>query len=111
MWLSQVKLRFFNFVRIEYIAMLIVLILAVYPFRVSLQAINEVSEYRKRAARWDARETQINALITQGETDLIIVQLDGVNGVKELDVNADHWVNRCAAEYYEVNSIRAIPRK
>jgi hypothetical protein len=91
--------------------MLIVLILAIYPFRASLQVIQEVPEYRRRAEKWDARETQIKTLIAQGETDLTIVQLDGVDGVKELDTFASHWVNVCAAKYYEVNSIRAIPEK
>jgi hypothetical protein len=42
---------------------------------------------------------------------LIIIQFDGLEGVKELDVNANHWVNRCAAKYYKVDSIRAITDK
>jgi hypothetical protein len=109
MWLSQVKLRFFNAVRLEYIAMLFLLILVIYPFRAGLQAIQDVPEYRARAEAWDTRETQIKTLIAQGDTDLLVVQLDGVKGVKELDVNADHWVNRCASKYYEVNSIRTAP--
>ena len=110
MWLSQVKWKF-NSVRIEYIAMLIVLILALYPFRAGLQVIQDVPKYSRRAMKWDARENQINALIAQGETDLTIVQFDGVDGVKELDSFASHWVNVCAAKFYEVNSIRAIPEK
>jgi len=32
-----------------------------------------------------------------------------VYGTKELDTFETHWVNRCAANYYGVNSIRAIP--
>ncbi len=110
MWLSQVKWKF-NSVRIEYIAMLIVLILALYPFRAGLQVIQDVPKYSRRAMKWDARETQIKILIAQGETDLTIVQFDGVDGVKELDLFASHWVNVCAAKFYEVNSIRAIPEK
>jgi hypothetical protein len=109
MWLSQAKWKFLSTVRNEYIAMLILLILAVYPFRAGLQVIQEVPDYRERAEEWDARETQINTLIAQGETDLTIVQFDGVDGVKELDSFASHWVNVCAAKFYEVNSIRAIP--
>ena len=54
---------------------------------------------------------QINDLIAQGETDLLIVQLDGVEGVKEMEITEKHWVNRCAAKYYEVNSIRTAPPK
>jgi hypothetical protein len=111
MWLSQVKWRFFSAVRFEYISILILLILAVYPFRASLQAIQDIPAYRRRAEKWDARESQINTLVAQGKTDLMVVQLDGVDGVKELDSFASHWVNLCASKYYEVNSIRAVPEK
>ena len=111
MWLSQVKWKFFGIAYFEYIAMLMLLILAIYPFRAGLQVIQDVPEYRKRAGKWDTRETLISTLIGQGETDLMIYQLDGVDGVKELDTFANHWVNLCAANYYEVNSIRAIPPK
>ena len=51
-----------------------------------MHVIQDVPEYRERAEKWDARETQIKILIAQGETDLTIVQFDGVDGVKELDV-------------------------
>jgi hypothetical protein len=88
-----------------------VLILAIYPFRAGLQVIQDVPKYSKRAGKWDARETQIKILIAQGETDLTVVQFNGVDGVKELDSFASHWVNVCAAKFYEVNSIRAIPEK
>ena len=108
MWLSRVKWKFFDVAHLEYPSILILLILAVYPFRAGLQVILEIPEYRARAEKWDTRETQINKLIAQGKTDLMIVQLDGVDGVKELDSSADHWVNICAAQYYEVNSIRAV---
>lgn len=111
MWLSQVKWKFINTVRYEYIAILILLILAIYPFRAGLQAIQDVPEYRKRALKWDTREALINTLIAQGETDLVVYQLDGIDGVKELDTFANHWVNLCAAKFYEVNSISAIPPK
>jgi len=108
MWLSRVKWKFFDVAHLEYPSILILLILAVYPFRAGLQVILEIPEYRARAEKWDTRETQINKLIAQGKTDLMIVQLDGVDGVKELDSSADHWVNICAAQYYEINSIRAV---
>jgi hypothetical protein len=111
MWLSQVKWKSFSAARFEYIAMLILLILAVYPFRAGMQVIQDVPEYRKRAAKWDTRETLINTLIAQGGTDLVVYQLDGIDGVKELDTFASHWVNLCAAKFYEVNSISAIPPK
>jgi hypothetical protein len=109
MWLSQIKWKFFGAVRFEYMAILILLILAVYPFRAGLQVIQDIPDYRERAEEWDVREAQIKTLIAQGETDLVVFQLDGADGVKELDTFASHWVNVCAAKYYEVNSISAIP--
>jgi hypothetical protein len=111
MWLSQVKWRFFSSANFEYISIFILLILAVYPLRAGMQVVQEIPDYRRRAEKWDKREDQINTLIAQGQTDLVIPQLDGVDGVKELDTFPSHWVNLCAAKFYEVNSISAIPPK
>ena len=86
-------------------------ITALYPLRAAWLALAEVPEYHARAEAWDKRETQINILVADGVTDLMIVQLNGINGVKEMDVDANHWVNKCAAVYYKVNSIRAVPEK
>jgi hypothetical protein len=108
-WLAQVKWRFFNNVYSEYMAMIILLVMAIYPFRAGLRVIREVPEYSARAQAWDRRDAFIYKLKEQGRTDLTVPQLDGVDGVKELDTFQTHWVNQCAARYYQVNSIRAIP--
>jgi hypothetical protein len=84
-------------------------LIILYPLRHAWLTIGLVPEYRDRGVAWDARQTYIMELKTQGQTDLLIPQLDGVYGIKEMDVDASHWVNRCAAVYYGVNSIRAIP--
>jgi hypothetical protein len=34
-----------------------------------------------------------------------------VEGVKELENVENHWVNRCAAKYYQVEAIRTAPPK
>ncbi|MBI3152307.1 MAG: hypothetical protein HYZ21_09250, partial [Chloroflexi bacterium] len=57
------------------------------------------------AQRWDERETYIYSLIESGETDLVIPSMDGYEGTKEMDLQANFWVNRCAAAYYDVDSI------
>ena len=90
---------------------LLLVILAIYPLRAALLSLRNAPEYQARAAAWDERETQIRTLRAQGETDLTIVQFDGIDGVKELDVDPNHWINQCAATYYDVNSIRAISVK
>jgi hypothetical protein len=108
-WLAQVKWRFLNGVYSEYMAMILLLVMAIYPFRAGLRVIQEVPEYSARAQAWDRRDAFIYKLHEQGRIDLTVPQLDGVDGVKELDTFQTHWVNQCAARYYQVNSIRAIP--
>ncbi|NOY98811.1 MAG: hypothetical protein GXP40_06365 [Chloroflexi bacterium] len=82
---------------------------ALYPLRAAWQAYQTVPEYQARAAAWDARDAQIWADKGQGMLDIEVIQLPGVARVKELDTDPDHWVNRCAARYYDVNSISALP--
>ncbi len=110
-WLSQVKSKFFLNMNITYLPILFLLILALYPFRAALRVLNEIPSYSAREQAWDSREANIYKLRAQGQMDLTIIQLDGVYGVKELDTFASHWVNLCAANYYEVKSIRAISPK
>lgn len=107
-WLSQIKLKLFNTVAFEYAAMLILLVMAVYPFRAVLQVLQDIPEYRTRAQEWDRRDAHIYDLRERGQTDLIVPQFGGIYDVKELDNLPTHWVNRCAADYYEVNSISAV---
>jgi len=110
-WLSQIKSKFFLKMDFAYMPILFLLILAVYPFRAALRVLNEIPSYSAREQAWDSREADIYKLRAQGQTDLTIIQLDGVDGVKELDTYASHWVNLCAASYYKVKSIRAISPK
>ena len=109
--LAQWRPRAIENMHLKLISAILLGVAAFYPLRAAWLTLAEVPEYRARAETWDTREIQINTLIAQGDTDLLIVQLDGINGVKEMDVNANHWVNRCAAKYYEVNSIRAVSPK
>jgi hypothetical protein len=84
-------------------------LISVYPLRHAWLIVGLIPEYKNRGVAWDEREIYIMELKSQGHTDLLIPQLDGVYGIKEMDVDTNHWVNRCAAVYYGVNSIRAIP--
>ncbi len=108
-WLSSTKWKIFNTKYVEYASILALVILAVYPFRAFLQVMQDVPEYSARAQEWDRRDAHIYVLRDLGQTDLLVPQFDGIYGVKELDSLPEHWVNRCAAAYYGVNSIRAIP--
>ncbi|MBM3179752.1 MAG: hypothetical protein FJZ86_05295 [Chloroflexi bacterium] len=81
----------------------------VYPLR-TLFNINKfnVPEYRARAELWDLREAYILRYAGFGESDLIVPGFPGVYQIKELDSDPNHWVNKCAAQYYGVNSIRSV---
>jgi hypothetical protein len=108
-WLSKLKIKFLDARHFAYLPVILVLMMTLYPFRAGLQVIQEIPEYRDREQEWDRRDAHIYKLREQGQTDITVPQFDGVQGVKELDSSEKHWVNRCAARYYQVNSIRAIP--
>jgi hypothetical protein len=93
------------------ISAILLAVAAFYPLRAAWISLADIPEYRTRAEAWDMREAQIYEAREQGKTNLTVFQFDGLEGVKELDVNANHWINRCAAKYYKVNSIRAITDK
>jgi hypothetical protein len=106
---AQHRSRIMEVLPLKLTASILLIVAAFYPLRAAWVALGDVPEYRQRAAWWDEREAMIYQAIEQGQTDLIVQQFDGVDGVKEMDVNDNHWVNRCAAKYYGVNSIRAYP--
>lgn len=90
--------------------LLLLLLLAFYPLRASMKIWqNELPEYQQRAVAWDARHARILAQIATGKRDIIVEQLNSFEQVKELDSDPRHWVNRCAAAYYGVESIQALP--
>jgi hypothetical protein len=106
---AQYRSRITEVFPLKLIASILLIVSAYYPLRAAWIALADMPEYRQRAAWWDEREAQIYLWIEEGHTNLIVQQFDGVEGVKEMDVNANHWVNRCAAKYYGVESIRAFP--
>jgi len=83
--------------------------LLLYPLWTARQTLTIAGDLRTWSWKWDQRELFIYGLIAAGQTDLMIPALPGMYSTKELDVRPEYWVNRCAAQYYGVNSIRAIP--
>ncbi len=82
---------------------------AVYPLRAGwtfLQA--NLPDYRRWTSAWDARQKQIYLDKAQGQQDLVVAQLPAFEYVKELDARPHFWVNRCAATFYGVSSIRTV---
>ncbi len=105
---AQFRTRIIEALNLKLVSAIFLAIAAFYPLRAAWISLADVPVYRQRAVWWDEREARIYQLIEQGQTDIIVQQFDGVEGVKELDVNANHWANRCAAKYYGLDSIRAF---
>ncbi len=105
--LAQLRPRWLAAANPKLAVSLLLAFAALYPLRAAWISLADVPVYRQRAAWWDEREAMIYLAIEQGQTNLIVQQFDGVDGVKEMDVSENHWVNRCVAKYYQINSIRA----
>ena len=91
------------------LALICIAVAAFYPLRAARLTYEESAEYRTWAAAWDARDAMIRTQAAEGSSDLVVPSLSGIDQIKELDVRPGHWINRCAARYYGVGSIRAIP--
>jgi len=102
--------NFFSQRKIFFLSVHIMLFaLALYPLRAGLVLLAEVPGYQKWASAWDKRDAEIGKAIASGEQDLVVRLLPPWGGVKEIDGDTRHWVNRCVAGYYEVNTIRSVP--
>lgn len=81
--------------------------LIVHPIRVTPGVYAHRYEYQSFADQWDARHALIQQAMANGETDLVVVQLDAPGGVGEYKGNPRDWINRCVARFYGLNSIVA----
>jgi hypothetical protein len=84
------------------------IVLMLYPLRTAWRIFAEVPSYQERAAAWDLREFQIQALKAQGEKDLVVRFLS-TEEMQDLGDHSGFRLNRCAAALYGVNSIVAVP--
>jgi hypothetical protein len=81
-----------------------------YPIRAAwLNYSSNIREYQQRAMLWDLRNEYIIRHANLGEKNITVPSFPGIYQIKELDLSPEHWVNICAASYYGIHSIRAIP--
>lgn len=81
----------------------------VYPIRAAFIAYDRYyEEFHLRAVLWDMRDDYIKRLAALGRKDIDVPAFSGVYKIKELDYETNNWVNRCAAEYYGLQTIRAV---
>jgi hypothetical protein len=78
-----------------------------YTARHLSRPLPEQAEMTIWAERWDERDALIRERRDAGEIDLVIAEVEVVRGLEDIGPDADHWVNRCAAIYYGVETITA----
>jgi hypothetical protein len=106
--LGNIRPRF-NQVLSWVIVILFALTGILYPLRAGLRVYRSlVPEYQTRAEMWDLRDDYIQRHAGAGEMDIVVPGYSAAYKIKELDDNPIHWVNSCAADYYDVHSIRAV---
>jgi hypothetical protein len=105
---GQVRLKSFQPASLCNFAILVLVILALYPLRTASRTFGEVPVYQQRAAVWDSREAEILVMKAQGQQDLVVQFLSEVP-IQDLGDRTGYRLNRCAAALYGVNSIVAVP--
>ncbi len=86
-----------------------ILLFAIYPIRAAWITVTvDASKYREWTTAWDARNAQILAAKAQGQKDLVVPHISGFEYLKEFDVRARNRINRCAAAFYGVHSIKTV---
>jgi hypothetical protein len=71
--------------------------------------VKEIPARQAWAAAWDQRDAQLRAAAARGDTTIRVVALDSWETLFELGPDPKHWVNTCAAGYYGLKEIIAIP--
>ena len=84
----------------------------IYPLRAAIQIWQQILSAMARAAEWDARREEITQQVNKGVSHVEIPRLDSsVQGLSELNEDPQFRVNKCAASYYGVWSIRVVAKK
>ncbi len=99
-WIENRTFRFVSFI--------FLIAFSLYPLR-TLPAIHaDLVQAQKRAQAWDERHQEIMMQIAEGKGHLVVTALDAFSEIAEMSEAPPFWVNRCAAQYYGVESIAAI---
>jgi len=86
----------------------LILVFCMYPLSTLDVRQSDLRFYKDRAALWDARNTEIYGQIDMGQNSLSVSALDSFAEIAELRDDPSYWVNKCAAKYYQVDSISAV---
>jgi hypothetical protein len=89
------------------LAVIALLVTALYPLWTIRNNYKMVPQYQRHAARWDQRDASIRELAASGETNIVTWGLPGIANVNDLGPRPGHWINYCAAIVYGVDTISA----
>ncbi len=99
--------RFFQPKNVRRFAVVVVILLSLYPLRTAWRNSMDIPIYQNRAVAWDLRDAKIRALKTEGVRDIVIPFLKK-EVTQDLGDHAGFRLNRCAAAIYKVDSIVAL---
>jgi hypothetical protein len=105
---ANMRMKIFQSTHLRNFAILVFLILMLYPLRIALRTSTEIPAYQQRASEWDVRDAQIRELKAQGAENLAVRFLPREQ-IQDLGDWTTFRLNRCASIIYGVNSIVAIP--
>src|SRR5215207_9096859 len=105
---AQIRTRLFQSVYVRGLAMLALMIFALYPLRTAWLTSTQIPTYQQRATVLDARDAEIRAMEAQGVRDLVVPFLSE-EPIQDLGDRTRFRLNRCAAALYNVDSIVALP--
>ncbi len=88
-------------------ALILLLLVGVYALRAAQLPLSEAQVLAVKAARWDARQAEILSQRAVGFQIIRVREVDVVSTLEDLTPQPEHWVNGCAADYYQVEQILA----
>ena len=69
------------------------------------QSVRQIPGFRSFARSWDERAAIIQQAAQSGQREITVAGGDSHFGVANLSTDPNNWVNRCMANYYQVDQI------
>lgn len=92
-----------------FVGLLLAVVILIGPVLSSVQAYSLLPQLATYAAAWDAQDSAIRAAAAQGESNVVVnalpVDLGEMAALDVLGENPDTGFNRCAAQYYGIDSL------
>ena len=75
--------------------------------RITPYIYEKIDAYKARAEAWDDRHETLINYQKAGELNVLVPAFDSVHEILAIKDKPNHWINYCAKEYYELESITA----